>query len=94
MAADTGTTRHEPGERDDASLVLAARAGSSDAFASLYRRYAPVVHGVLLARVQKADADDLTQEVFAAAWRMLPQLREPAAFGAWILTSARRRAVE
>lgn len=29
-------------------------------------------------------ARDLCQEAFLAAWRLLPQLREPAAFGGWL----------
>ena len=46
------------------ALVDAARRGSGSAQDALYRRFAPVVHGVLLGYVQKADADDLTQDVF------------------------------
>jgi DNA-directed RNA polymerase specialized sigma24 family protein len=49
----------------DASLVEAARAGpprDREAYRVLYERYAPVVHSVLLARVQPADADDLLHE--------------------------------
>jgi len=94
MTEPAGTTRREPGERDDASLVLAARAGDAAAFAALYRRHAPVVHGVLLSRVQKADADDLTQEVFSRCWAALRTLRDPGAIGAWLLTSARRCVID
>ena len=48
-----------------------------------------MVHGVLLARVPAADADDLTQEVFLRAMRSLQQLRDPAALGGWLAAMAR-----
>lgn len=85
---------HENAQADDAALVLAARAGDRSAFEMLYHRHARMVHGVLLARVAAADADDLVQEVFLQAWRRLESLREPAAFAAWVLTVARRRAAD
>ncbi|GGD44707.1 RNA polymerase sigma factor [Pseudoxanthomonas indica] len=77
-----------------ATLVHAARAGSQAAMAALYQRFAPVVHGVLLARLQPADADDLTQDVFETALQRLHTLHEPAAFPGWIISIARRAAVE
>lgn len=77
-----------------AALVDAARAGSHAAMASLYQRFAPVVHGVLLGYVQPADADDLTQDVFETALQRLHALHEPAAFPGWILSIARRAALD
>jgi len=76
------------------ALVLQARAGDRDAFGELYHRFSRAVHGVLLSRVRPEDADDLVQEVFLHAWPRLGELREPAAFGAWICTMARRRAID
>ncbi len=55
----------------------------------LYQRYARVVHAVLLARVSPADADDLVQEVFLRALRQLRRLRQPGAFGGWLMAVAR-----
>jgi RNA polymerase sigma-70 factor, ECF subfamily len=86
--------RPEIAQADDATLVQAARAGDRSAFEALYARHARMVHGALLARVASADANDLVQEVFLQAWRRLESLREPAAFAAWILTVARRRAAD
>lgn len=74
---------------DDAALVVAARAGDRLAFGALYDRYARVVHAVLLARVPPADADDLVQDVFFRALRQLNKLRDPAAFGGWLMAMAR-----
>jgi RNA polymerase sigma factor (sigma-70 family) len=78
----------------DAHIVEAARDGDRSAFARLYERYAPMVHGLLLARVSPDDAEDLVQDVFVRALRKLPRLREPEAFGGWLAAIARRRAAD
>jgi RNA polymerase sigma-70 factor, ECF subfamily len=89
------TTRFSPGHAaEDAELVSQARSGDESAFADLYRRYARVVHGLLLARIPTADVDDLVQEVFISAWRRLDSLRDPAAFGGWLAMIARNRAAD
>jgi RNA polymerase sigma-70 factor, ECF subfamily len=80
--------------REDARLVRAARSGDKEAFASLYERYARVIHGVLLARAPHADVEDLVQDVFLSAWNRLDALREPAAFGGWLAMIARNRATD
>lgn len=53
-----------------------------------------MVHGVVLARTSRADVDDLVQEVFLTALERLSDLREPAAFGGWLASIARHRAVD
>lgn len=78
----------------DAALARLARDGDRDAFGRLYARYAAVVHGVLLARVPPSDADDLVQDVFVLAMEQLPGLRDPAAFGGWLMAIARHRAAD
>jgi RNA polymerase sigma-70 factor (ECF subfamily) len=84
-------------DREDAgvvALVTGARAGDRSAFGRLYERFAPMVHGVLLARVRPQDADDLTQEVFLAAMERLHTLRDVRAFGGWLAAIARNAAVD
>ncbi len=76
------------------AMVKAARAGDGGAMGRLYRQFAPVVHGVLLSYVQPADADDLTQDVFETALQRLHELREDAAFPGWIVSIARRAALD
>lgn len=83
-----------PGPASDADLTLAARAGDRAAFGRLFQRYAPMVHGVLLARVRSSEVDDLMQDVFLLALERLPALREANAFGAWLAMIARNRAVD
>jgi RNA polymerase sigma-70 factor (ECF subfamily) len=75
---------------DVACCVRQARHGSQQAFSMLYRRFSPLVHGILLGRFSPATADDLTQECFATAFARLNQLQEEEKFGAWISVIARR----
>ncbi len=77
---------------DDAALVGAARRGDRAAFGRLYERFARMIHGILLSRVARSDAEDLVQDVFLAALRQLHALRNDAAFPAWLATIARNRA--
>jgi RNA polymerase sigma-70 factor, ECF subfamily len=84
----------EEAPRSDAPIVEAARRGDRQAFADLYRQYVRMVHGVLLARVPRADVDDLVQDVFLSAMDRLPALRETAAFPGWLVSIARNRAVD
>ena len=77
---------------DETALVDAARSGDRGAFAELYARFGPMVHGVVLARVPWRDAEDLVQDVFLTALKRLPTLKDAAAFGGWLVVIARNRA--
>jgi RNA polymerase sigma-70 factor, ECF subfamily len=79
-------------DRDDA--VARALAGDRRAFGVVFERYAPMVHGVLLARVPKQDADDLVQDVFETALVKLDSLRDAAAIGGWLAQIARNKAMD
>jgi RNA polymerase sigma-70 factor (ECF subfamily) len=74
--------------------VEAAQQGDRAAFAELYVRFARMVHGVLLARVPGADVEDLVQDVFLQAMQRLSALHDRQAFGGWLATIARNRAVD
>jgi len=76
------------------ALVRAVLDGENDCFGRLYEMYAPLVHGVLLARVPREEVDDLVQDIFLHALRKLHTLRNPAAFGPWIAMIARNRAMD
>lgn len=78
----------------EAVLVSAALEGDRDGFGRLYDLYAPLVHGILLARVPRAEVDDLVQDIFLHAYRKLDTLRDKAAFGPWIAMIARNRAID
>ena len=78
----------------EVGLVKAALEGDRDGFARLYNLYAPLVHGILLARVPRTEVDDLVQDIFLHAFKKLHTLRDSAAFGPWIAMIARNRAVD
>ena len=79
-------------DRSDAGLVAAAQGGDRAAFGRLYDRFAPMVHGIVLSRISRADADDLVHDVFLAALCQLRSLRNASAFGGWLAQIARNRA--
>jgi RNA polymerase sigma-70 factor (ECF subfamily) len=96
MLLMTGTFRSpqtidEPIEQ---TIVRAVLEGEPDRFGRLYEMYAPLVHGVLLARVPRDEVDDLLQDIFLHALRKLHTLRNPTAFGPWIAMIARNRAMD
>ena len=75
-------------------LIVRARSGDQEAFGDLYRKFAPLVHGIVLARVPHDDAQDVVQDVFLAAYNSLHTLRDASAIGGWLVTIARNRAAE
>ncbi len=77
-----------------AQIVSRAAAGDEEAFGELYKMFAAMVHGIILARVPRDETDDIVQEVFLAAYRNLNTLREKSAVGAWLAMIARNRAAE
>ena len=79
---------------EDLALVRAAATGDRAAFGELYVRYARMVHGILLARVPPADAEDLVQDVFISAMKQLTGLRAASAFPGWLAAIARNRAMD
>jgi len=90
-----GTTAAAPDAVNrETALVERITAGDERAFGELYKIYAPMVHGIILARVPSEEADDIAQEVFLAAYRNLKTLREAAAIGPWLGSIARNRVVE
>src|SRR6266566_7054723 len=89
------TSIEPPGETTlEVVLVKAVLEGDRDVFGRLYDLYAPLVHGILLARVPRAEVDDLVQDIFLHALRKLRTLRNAAAFGGWLAMITRNRAMD
>lgn len=78
----------------DRADVVAARRGDQGAFARLYEKFAPIVHGALLTRLPAQYAEDLVHDAFVRALRRLHTLRDGEAFGAWLLAIARNAAAD
>ena len=80
-------------DRPDASLVRDVRAGSSEAFNVLVRRWERRIYSYLVYLTgQPEEAFDLCQEVFVAAYANLGRLRTPEIFRQWLLQIAHNTA--
>jgi RNA polymerase sigma-70 factor (ECF subfamily) len=75
-------------------LIERVCAGDTEAFGELYRIFAPLVHGIVLARVPRDEVSDIVQEVFLSAYKNLHTLRDKNAVGAWLAMVARNHAAE
>jgi RNA polymerase sigma-70 factor, ECF subfamily len=82
-------------ERETALLERLA-SGDREAASDLYDLYAPRVFGVALRIVgNRADAEDVVQEVFSQAWRTAANYRpERGSVAAWLMVIARTRALD
>jgi len=78
--------KHEPDER----LLVAAAVADPRQFATLYERHLAAVYGYVSRRVHsRAEAEDVTSEVFHRALAALPQYESRGApFAAWLFRIA------
>ena len=66
-------------------LAEAAKAGSKESFCELYGKYKDKLYRYALYRLgDPSDAEDAVSECVLAAWKGLPGLRKPEAFGSWM----------
>jgi RNA polymerase sigma-70 factor (ECF subfamily) len=80
--------------KPEARIIERICAGEMEAFDEFYKFFAPMVHGIVLARVPRDEAADLVQNVFMIAHKNLSTLRDPNAVGAWLAMIARNQANE
>lgn len=78
----------------EARIVQRICDGDENAFTEFYRMYAPMVHGIVLARVGYDDVQDIVQEVFISAHKNLHTVRDRNAVGGWLAMIARNRVAE
>lgn len=70
---------------NDADLVRRTLEGEQDAFEALVRKYQDVIYGYAFHLIGDfTEAQDVTQQVFVAAYMKLAQLRDPSKFAPWI----------
>jgi len=77
---------------EDAALLAAVSAGSEQAFNRLVDRHQRAVRAFLRGLVTSADADDIAQEVFLAAWSRADRYRGEASVRSWLCSIAWRKA--
>ena len=81
--------------QSDAELVQEILAGDKEAFALLVARYERSVRAASISIVKSTHvADDIAQDAFVRAWEQLPTLRNPRAFGPWLMKITRRCAID
>jgi RNA polymerase sigma-70 factor (ECF subfamily) len=85
LTLDIGLTE-TPVPNTDSVLVRRAAAGDTVAFEQLYRSHVGRVHGVILRLLgmDRARAEELTQEAFVRAWQKLGSYRHESAFSTWL----------
>ena len=106
-AGPGGESRRSPGSTEspdsnegdrraeEAGLVLRVRSGEQDAFEILYRRYASGILSLTYRMVRdRAEAEDLTQEVFIQAYRRLDSFEGRSKFGTWLYRIAVRKTLD
>ena len=82
-----------PGQSDFSDAIRLGNHQSAGEW--LVRSYAPEVFGLCFAIVQdRAQAEDLSQEVFASAFAALAGFRGEASARTWILKIARNRCID
>ncbi len=78
---------------EEAALIAELRAGSEEAFAWLIARYHQPIYSLLARTVQdRADAADLTQEVFVKVFRGVSNFHGQSSLRTWIYRIALREA--
>lgn len=79
----------------DAEHVNAVVDGNKEAFLPLVERYQRSVRAIAMQiRCDPEFAADVTQQAFLKAFEKLSTLKEPRAFGAWLLKSAKHYAIK
>lgn len=79
-------------QQNDAELVAESLNGNQDAFRKIVERYLTLICSLAYcATGSVSHSEDLAQETFVAAWKELPDLREPSKLRSWLCAILRFR---
>ena len=88
------TERHRLSSLHDVELAGLAASGDRQAFGELVRRHGSAVRSLLRRMgVSAAEADDLAQDAFIAAFESIAEFRGEGAFGGWVKKIAARACI-
>ena len=88
--AETGIS--EPGEYSDSDLVRKSLQGDLESFELLIERYQQAVYNIAYYKSRNYfDAEDLAQDIFLAAFKALPTLKDINKFSSWLFGIAYNR---
>lgn len=79
----------------DETLARQAREGDLSSFEELVCRYETRIYRFVSSRcANDSDAQEVTQDIFVAAYRGLPQFDPKRSFATWLFTIARRKCID
>ena len=78
----------------DEVLIQQHKNGNSDAFNALYQRYFSKVYNRVRYVVPQEDVEDVTQDIFIAAFQSLSTFRGESQFGTWLRTLTNHKVAE
>ena len=88
--ADPGNS--EPAEYSDSDLVRKSLQGDLESFELLIERYQQAVYNIAYYKSRNYfDAEDLAQDIFLAAFKALPTLKDINKFSSWLFGIAYNR---
>lgn len=92
---ETGVNQNSRAQYDFALVRKAVDNGDQKAFAELLDQYREPIHFLLLKMVNnREDAEDLTIETFAKAFKNLPNFRPDYAFSTWLFRIATNAGID